>query len=127
MLKKYWIHILSVGYSLSLAVASLVRINHDAILNIQFQDKILHFVAYAVLCLLAFFSFHVQNINNSIWYSVLFPLIFGIILELLQSVTPNVRVTDALDILANTLGILVMAFLLSWKKQTLVKKLQTFM
>ena len=127
MLKKHWIHILSVGYSLCLAVASLVRINHDAIINIQFQDKIVHFMAYAVLCLLVFLSFQVQNINKSIWYAVLFAFIFGIILELLQGVTPNARVTDTLDILANTLGILVMAFLLSWKKQTLVKKLQTLM
>ena len=84
-------------------------------------------MAYAVLCLLVFLSFQVQNINKSIWYAVLFAFIFGIILELLQGVTPNARVTDLLDILANTLGILVMAFLISWKKQTLVKKLQTLM
>ena len=84
-------------------------------------------MAYAVLCLLVFLSFQVQNINKSIWYAALFAFIFGIILELLQAVTPNARVTDLLDILANTLGILVMAFLLSWKKQTLVKKLQTLM
>ena len=84
-------------------------------------------MAYTVLCLLVFLSFQVQNINKSIWYAVLFAFIFGIILELLQGVTPNARVTDTLDILANTLGILVMAFLLSWKKQTLVKKLQTLM
>ena len=84
-------------------------------------------MAYAVLCLLVFLSFQVQNINKSIWYAVLFAFIFGIILELLQGVTPNARVTDTLDILANTLGILVMAFLISWKKQTLVKKLQTLM
>ena len=127
MLKKHWIHILSVGYSLTLALASLVRINHDAIINIQFQDKIVHFMAYAVLCLLVFLSFQVQNINKSIWYAALFAFIFGIILELLQGVTPNARVTDTLDILANTLGILVMTFLISWKKQTLVKKLQTLM
>jgi len=127
VLKKQWFHILSVGYSLCLAVASLVRLKHDVIINIQFQDKIVHFMAYAVLCLLVFFSFQVQNINKSIWYSVLLALTFGIFLEFLQSVTPNARVTDILDILANTLGILVMAFLLSWKKQTLVKKLQTFM
>ena len=84
-------------------------------------------MAYAVLCLLVFLSFQVQNINKSIWCAVLFAFIFGIILELLQGVTPNARVTDTLDILANTLGILVMAFLISWKKQTLVKKLQTLM
>lgn len=84
-------------------------------------------MAYAVLCLLVFLSFQVQNINKSIWYAVLFAFIFGIILELLQGVTPNARVTDTLDILANTLGILVMTFLISWKKQTLVKKLQTLM
>ena len=84
-------------------------------------------MAYAVLCLLVFLSFQVQSKNKSVWYAALFAFIFGIILELLQGVTPNARVTDTLDILANTLGILVMAFLLSWKKQTLVKKLQTLM
>lgn len=84
-------------------------------------------MAYAVLCLLVFLSFQVHNKNKSIWYAALFAFIFGIILELLQGVTPNARVTDTLDILANTLGVLVMTFLISWKKQTLVKKLQTLM
>ena len=84
-------------------------------------------MAYAVLCLLVFLSFQVQNKNKSVWYSALFAFIFGIIIELLQSVMPSARVTDTLDILANTLGILVMTFLISWKKQTLVKKLQTLM
>ena len=127
MPKKYRIHILTVSYSLCLAVASLMRIKDDAIPDIKFQDKVVHFMAYAVLCLLVVLSLHVKKINKSRYYAALIAFMFGTIIELLQGITTDARVTDALDILANTLGILTMSLVLYWKRQTLVKNLQTFM
>lgn len=84
-------------------------------------------MAYAVLCLLVFLSLHVKKINKSRYYAALIAFMFGTIIELLQGITTDARVTDALDILANTLGILTMSLVLYWKRQTLVKNLQTFM
>jgi glycopeptide antibiotics resistance protein len=52
---------------------------------------------------------------------------FGTIIELLQSITPYSRESDVEDLFANALGILTMVIILRWKKQTVVKKLQTFM
>ena len=42
MFKKSLIHLLSIGYALCLAVASLVEINTEAAFSIKHQDKIFH-------------------------------------------------------------------------------------
>lgn len=109
-----------------LTVGSLAKTKEQFVFNIESEDKIVHFLAYAMLCLLLFLSFYFKGINKSLLCAALFAFIFGIILELLQSVMPHSRVSDGLDVVANTLGILVMTAILSWKKQMLVKKLQTF-
>ncbi len=127
MVKKKRIHIVAIGYIILLTVGSLAKINHQSTFDIKFEDKIVHFLAYAILCLLVFLSLYNKGINKSLTYAALFSIIFGIILELLQGMTPHTRVSDGLDVVANTLGILVMVAFISWKKQTLVKKLQTFM
>ena len=127
MFKKSLIHLLSIGYAICLAVASFVEINTEAAFSIKHQDKIFHFAAYAVLCFLFFLSFYLLALNKSLSYAALLAFTFGTIIELLQSITPHTRVSEGLDVVANTLGILVMVAFLSWKKQTLVKKLQTFM
>ena len=127
MLKKKLIHVAAIGYVILLAIGSLAKINHQSTFNIKYEDKIVHFLAYAMLCFLVFLSLHIKGINKSLTYAALFSIIFGIILELLQSITPHTRVSEGLDVVANTLGILVMVAFISWKKQTLVKKLQTFM
>jgi VanZ family protein len=127
VLKKKAIHAVAIGYIILLTVGSLAKINHQSTFDIEFEDKIVHFLAYAILCFLVFLSLYTKGINKSLTYAALFSIIFGIILELLQSVTPQVRVSEELDVVANTLGILVMVAFINWKKQTLVKKLQTFM
>lgn len=127
MFKKSIIHLLSTGYALCLAVASLVEINTEVTFSIKHQDKIFHFAAYAVLCFLFFLSFYKLELNKSLLYAALLAFTFGTIIELFQSITPHSRVSDVQDLFANTLGILTMLIILRWKKQTVVKKLQTFM
>lgn len=127
MFKKSLIHLLSIGYALCLAFASLVEINTEAAFSIKRQDKIFHFAAYAVLCFLFFLSFYKLELNKSILYAALLAFTFGTIIEFFQSITPHSRVSDVQDLFANTLGILTMLIILRWKKQTVVKKLQTFM
>ena len=127
MFKKSLIYLLSIGYAICLAVASLVEINTEAAFSIKHQDKIFHFAAYAVLCFLFFLSFYLLALNKSLLYAALLAFTFGTIIEFLQSITPYSRVSDVEDLFANTLGILTMVIILRWKKQTVVKKLQTFM
>ena len=124
MHKKQLIYATTLGYTILLAFASLAKINHQSTFHIEFEDKIVHFLAYAILCFLVFLSFSLQKINKSLIYAALFA--FGIILEFIQGVMPHARVSELLDVVANTLGILVMTAILRWKKQTLIKKLQTF-
>ena len=127
MFKKSLIHLLSIGYAICLAAASLAEINTEATFSIKHQDKIFHFAAYAVLCFLFFLSFYKLELNKSILYAALLAFTFGTIIEFFQSITPHSRVSDVQDLFANTLGILTMLIILRWKKQTVVKKLQTFM
>jgi len=125
--KKSLIHLLSIGYALCLAVASLVEINTEVTFSIKHQDKIFHFVAYAVLCFLFFLSFYKLALNKNLLYAALLAFTFGTIIEIFQSITAYSRESDVKDLFANTLGILTMVIILRWKKQTVVKKLQTFM
>lgn len=126
MHKKQLIYATTLGYTILLAFASLAKINHQSTFHIEFEDKIVHFLAYAILCFLVFLSFSLQKINKSLIYAALFAFVFGIILEFIQGIMPHARVSELLDVVANTLGILVMTAILRWKKQTLIKKLQTF-
>ena len=117
MFKKSLIYLLSIGYALCLAVASLVEINTEVTFSIKHQDKIFHFVAYAVLCFLFFLSFYKLALNKNLLYAALLAFTFGIIIEIFQSITAYSRESDVKDLFANTLGILTMVIILRWKKQ----------
>ena len=88
MVKKKLIHVAAIGYVILLAIGSLAKINHvQSTFNIKYEDKIVHFLAYAMLCLLVLMSLKAyKGINKSLTYAALFSIIFGIILELLQAV-----------------------------------------
>jgi len=124
---KILFHITTISYTILLAIGSLAKINNQSTFNIKYEDKIVHFLAYAILCMLVFLSLTIKGINKSLLYAVLFAFIYGIVLELLQSMMTHTRVSEGLDIVANTLGILAMAVYVSRKKQVLDKKLKTFM
>ena len=98
MLKKKAL-LLSVSYTITLTIVSLVKLDLDNVEEIipSFSDKIFHFLAY------------IQSIIRSVIVSAL----FGIIIEVLQLLITTSRSFDVKDILANLLGILIAAILIN--------------
>ena len=104
-LKRWSLPILSV-YVVALTIGSLSRISSIPDLGFSFDDKIYHFLAYAVLAFLCFNFFWKRNIVNAKWFAVIAAVIYGIIIEGLQSVLTDFRTPDYFDVVANTLGAL---------------------
>jgi len=81
-------------------------------LNIKSGDKYLHFLAYFGLCSLWYFALR-DRLNQNVFRFVV-PLgliLYGIILEGLQSGLTTYRTGDIYDALANTAGVLGAMFL----------------
>lgn len=104
--------ILAIGFSLLVLVLSLI--NMEGIPNFKFSytDKFEHVLAYAVISFFWMLSRKTGKINLKFWSILLLIIGYGIIIELLQmSVTVN-RTGDLLDVLANSLGVVLGAIIL---------------
>ena len=89
--------------TISIAYLSLVKVPKVPF-EISYLDKWQHSLAYFTLTICWLFSYY-KRISNRKYIIVLACVIYGIILELLQSTITTHRTGDYLDILANTLGI----------------------
>ena len=123
MLKKNFIYALSIFYTIALTILSLIPLKDLPNLNTGFDDKIGHFLFYAILCMTWFLSFHSLKIKRSLFAATAFSILYGLIIELLQGEVSYYRTTDVYDFLANTLGTLTMATLIQLKKEVIIKKL----
>jgi len=127
VLNKTTIRIGFYTYAISLAAGSLLNINQAHQTNILIQDKLIHYLAYLILCLILFLYLKTHHKKNILSTCVSFSLIFGIILELLQPAMTTTRVFDPYDLIANALGVFTSALIISRNKKSIVKKLETFM
>ena len=127
MVKKLTLTAAGVCYMLLLIIGSLSNLTDVPKLSIEFQDKIIHFTAYALLCFVLFLMFESYKIRNTLKYSILGSIVFGTVIEFLQANLTSYRAFDIFDIIANVAGILIMAKLIALNKPLIVKKLETFM
>jgi len=88
--------------------------------TIPHLDKAVHFTFYFIMVLLAFFAktrgkSSQRTTPKLLWYIVLFTIVYGMIIEVLQHVATVDRHGDLLDALANSMGaiagMLVLRFL----------------
>lgn len=94
--------IIAIGITLFIAYLSLIK-TPKVVLVYSVNDKIYHIIAYFILTICWLFSFFKKP---SLKYSiVVFCLLFGIIIELMQSSLTSYRTGDYKDILANIIGI----------------------
>jgi VanZ family protein len=119
--------LLSILYTITLTIVSLVKLDLDDVEEIipSFSDKIFHFLAYIVFTLLWFNSFFFRfkfNKTKSVLLAILVSSVFGIIIEVLQQVITTSRSFDLKDILANLLGVLIAAILINNYFKIEVKK-----
>ena len=123
MLKKS-ILFLTLGYTLLLTLVCLVRLNNLPDIGFSFGDKVFHFLAYVLLTILWFGTWHYHfrlKTNKSIVHALVFAIIFGIIIEVLQDVLTDYRALDVHDIFANSLGALLASIALWFKHALRVK------
>jgi VanZ family protein len=80
--------------------------------NIPHIDKAVHFTFYMVMVVLGFMAFvknkkHKNNSHKLLRYIVLFSILYGIIIEVIQDVFTVNRHGDLLDVLANFTGAII--------------------
>jgi VanZ family protein len=123
VLKNTLIHSVTVIYTIAIAVLSLAHLTELPELNTGFDDKIAHFILYAGLCLFWFMSLYVLKTKSSLLIASLLSIVFGAVIEVLQGVVSIYRTADIFDLVANCLGVLIMALIIYTKKEVIVKKL----
>lgn len=111
MLKTYAL-ITTLIYSAALTLVCLVPLNGVIKVNITLGDKIFHAVTYMILSFLWYLTFY-YNLNSSktkaLMYAMLVSITFGIIIEILQGTVTAYRSADINDVIANTIGVLIMS------------------
>lgn len=106
LLYKHKYLISAIAITVAIAVLSLVRLGNNQPVSFKNSDKVAHFIAYFVLTffwLLASLKF--KSIKKT--HVVLLCLLFGIIIEVLQSEMTSYRSCEYLDMVANLVGVLV--------------------
>src|SRR5690606_31008191 len=120
------VFIVTVFYSLALATVCLMELKGLPDTGISFADKIFHALSYAVLTFLWYntlvFQFKMSATKALIYASIL-AIIFGIIIEVLQGTVTRTRQSDVFDVIANSLGVLFLVFVLFVKNKITVKKI----
>ena len=93
--------------TIAIAILSLVRLDLGNI-PISSSDKIGHTVAYFSLVLSWLYTFSKKKqFNRFAVYSVLGCITYGIIIEVLQDEMTSYRTASGLDIVANSVGVLI--------------------
>ena len=94
---------IAIFITIAIVYLSLMKVPKFEI-HINHLDKWQHSFAYMMLSLSWLFSFSKKNKNILI---VLSCILFGIIIEILQQTLTNYRTGDYLDVIANSIGVLL--------------------
>jgi VanZ family protein len=123
VLNKYVVLVLALLYSITLTVLSFISFSADSITNINYGDKVFHLGAHMVLVILVFCSAYKFKLKKALILAILFSIIYGIIIEVLQERLTTDRQFDTIDMVANSLGALLAAAFLRMNNKTIVKYL----
>ncbi len=78
-------------YILALTFGSLSKVSGVPKLGFTFDDKIYHFLAYAILMLLLFSYLRTTTIKYKVLFSASIAVVYGIIIEVLQQAMTSYR------------------------------------
>jgi VanZ family protein len=110
--------------TVSILVLSISDISSLPKLQISYEDKLYHFVAYFVLnsiWLIALLKKNGYQLRNILLipFSI---VVFGIIIEIIQGSLTDSRAFDIFDILANSIAVVVSFFCFMLVKKSFLKK-----
>ena len=98
---------IAVFFTICILFGSLVKSEFIVVESISVSDKI-SFIAYFLLMLSWLYAFFKrEKFEENVKYIILGCFIFGIIIEILQGVITSYRTASYLDIVANTIGVLL--------------------
>ena len=99
---------IAVFITISILFGSLVKSEFIVVESISVSDKTYHLIAYFLLMLSWLYAFFKkEKFQEHVKYIILGCFIFGIMIEILQGIITSYRTASYLDILANTIGVLL--------------------
>ena len=114
--KKLWL-VLAVLWTLFIAVLCLVSFNKLPTVKLTEADKYVHATFHLVFALL-WFGYFQNAISRPLLKVFLGSLIYGILIEIMQSLFTQTRQADIKDVAANAFGaLLAVAVILIYQKQ----------
>ncbi|WP_181858114.1 VanZ family protein [Polaribacter sp. WD7] len=99
---------IAIGITIIIAYLSLIPVTTKSV-SFTGIDKVFHLLAYFTLGISWLTAFYRKTKYK--YAIIILCIVYGIIIEILQSKLTNYRTGDYLDILANTLGIFLALFL----------------
>ena len=123
MLNKNLLLFGALGYTLTLGILSLVSNDNIPYFGTNYEDKVYHLVAYALLTFLWYKVFAAFHIKNSIFIAFIISVIYGIIIEVLQGQLTDARDSSILDVIANMIGVAIVTLILTFRMKTITKKI----
>ncbi len=112
-------------YTTVITIGSLVNTGTLPKIDYEISDKTIHYFGYFFFYLIWFFYalFKHQKANYTVLVLLVgcFSFIYGIIIEMLQSVLTATRQSDIYDILANGLGVVTASLLLMLLQNKIIK------
>lgn len=122
MLNKKVLLFVAIGYTSTIAILSLISNDGIPYFGTNYEDKIYHFLAYAILNLLWYKVFFNYKNSKPILIAFVISIIYGIIIEVLQGRFTISRDSSIMDILANSFGVTIVTLFLIIKSNPIVKK-----
>ena len=117
---------LAITYSLLVLFVSLVKIKKEVDIKVPQFDKLVHFGIYfcfTIVWFACFYNYSKSGVVKNIIKIVVWAFAFGVLVEILQSLNPNARSGDVLDVTANSVGIIVAALII--KNTKLIRLLKS--
>ncbi len=116
------------AYTGLIAWLSLAQLKVPQAMHFDASDKIGHLVAYFFFVLIWFvflwFAKWQYSFKKSILIAVCVGLVYGLLMEVLQSTLTNYRTADWLDMVANTTGALVAAVVLKLFQNKIINSIK---
>ncbi len=117
MVKKYFFTILTASVIMYLSMANAHTFDKVSLIKIPNIDKVVHFCMYFGLMSVAIFENRKTIRNTGHLFSLgIIPMIYGILVEILQSTLTSTRTGSIYDALADGVGILLSILLCIWIK-----------
>ena len=113
--------LLAIATTIAIAYGSLMSSNDLPDVEVNNADKAVHAIAYGFLCLIWYLAIKSYKIHRALLIAVCFAIIYGIILEVLQGQLTVGRDSSFMDVVANSIGVVIVALFLTFKKKTIVK------